>query len=223
MRAARNAVILVAIQDRQAIKLAEFVEFLGLDHVADQFRGDEFGHAFLVVGGVEPHRLVLLRGARLAFSFDDAKDLPRHQPCVADTQRRARDHELRERGRRPHHLLGERADLALQLLHPVARQLGAVAFRIPKRTRTDVGHADVGLAAITVERAQDRIVSPLAADEPVGRVGVTRALDAHDPETGSGVKDDFARLRVVRTTNVLNIDFPAQVSRTNHGDAQPCP
>ena len=47
--------------------------------------------------------------------------------------------------------------------------------------------------------------------------GVLGAFDSHDPEAGPRQKDDLARLRVVGASNVLDVDFPAQVSRANHG------
>ena len=142
------------------------------------------------------------------------------EPRVAGPQRRARDDQLRERGRRAHHLVREGADLALQLFHPVARQLGPVALRIPERPRADVGNPHVGLAAVAIEGAQDRVVRRLAADEPVRRVGVAVRLTRTIRKLGRARKIDLARLCVVPAPDVLDLDLPAQVSRANHDDAQ---
>ena len=112
------------------------------------------------------------------------------------------------------------ADLALQLFHPVAGEPCPVAFRVAERPRAHVGNPHVGLAPVPVERSQDRVVGPLAPDEPFRRIGVARAFHPNDPEAGSGKKDDLTRLRVVLAPDVLDIDLPAQVSRSDHGDAQ---
>ena len=118
-----------------------------------------------------------------------------------------------ERGRRAHNLLRECADLALQLFHPVTGELCPVAFRVTEWPRAHVGNPHVGLAPVPVERSQDRVVGPLAPNEPFRRIGMARALHPNDPETGSRKKDHLARLRVVLAPDVLNLDLPAQVSR----------
>ena len=76
VRPARNAVILVAVQDGQAIKLAKLVELLGLDHVPDQLGGDQLGHPFLIVRGVKPHRLILLGRHRAGSSLRSPERSP---------------------------------------------------------------------------------------------------------------------------------------------------
>ena len=47
--AGRNAIILVAVQDGQAVKLAKLVEFLGFDDVPNQLGGDELRHSSLAI------------------------------------------------------------------------------------------------------------------------------------------------------------------------------
>ena len=137
------------------------------------------------------------------------KDLPRDESRIASPKRRTRDDQLRERSRRADDLLRKRADLALKLFHPVARKLGPVAFRVAERPRADVGNPHVGLAAVTIEGAQHRVVGRLAADEPLRRVGVACALDPNYPEAGPGEENDLARLGIVPAPDVAEPRFPS--------------
>ncbi len=118
--------------------------------------------------------------------------------------------------RRAHDLVGEGADLALQFFHPVTREPRPVAFRVAERPRADIRHPHVGLAAVAIERSQDRVVGALAPDEPFRRVGMAGLFDPNHPEAGPGEEDDLTRLGVVLAPDVLDIDFPAQVSRSDH-------
>ncbi len=112
--------------------------------------------------------------------------------------------------------MGEGAGLALELLHPVSRHARPVALGVSERARPDVGDPHVGLAAVAMERPQHRVVRRLAADEPLGRVDVPRALDPHDPITRPRQEDHLARQLVVTAPNVLDLDLPAQISRADH-------
>src|SRR5271168_3183651 len=115
--------------------------------------------------------------------------------------------------------MGEGVDLALQLFHPVTRKPGPVAFGVTERQWTDIRNPDVGLAAVTFECAQNRVVRTVAADEPFRGVGMAGPFYPDDPVAGPGQKDNLARERVVLAANVLDVDFPAQVSRSDHDHA----
>ncbi len=99
-------------------------------------------------------------------------------------------------------------DLALEFFHPVSRQLGPVALRIAEDSRADIGDANVGFAPVAIQGSQHVIIGRLAAHESLGRVGVARALDPHDPVAGSSQEDHLTGQRVVPAPDIVDVDLP---------------
>src|SRR5271157_1441343 len=221
VRPARNAVVLVAVLDGHAVELAELVKLLGFDDVADELRGNQLGHALVVCGRIQGDRLVA-SGLRRALALDDPEDLGLDKPGIARPQRGAGDDELGERRGHAHHLVGERAGLALELFHPVANHARPVGCRVAKLLRTDVGDGQLDLASAPVECSEDRIIRGVAPDELLGGLDMPGSLDPDNPVRGASQENDFARLGIHLAADVVDLDLPAQVSGPDHDLAARC-
>ncbi len=110
----------------------------------------------------------------------------------------------------------EGSHLALKFFHPVAGHARAIALGIAKRSRSDVGDANVDLTTPLGQGTQDGVIGRVAVNKPLGCDRSADLSDSHDPVTGTRQEDDLARLRVIRASDVVDLDLPAEVAGANH-------